>query len=207
MNVCALDGCPKEARGPAPGTLCGMHYFRRYRTGRLDLIPRPRKESYRQSHGYIRVNAPNHPMADSKGYAYEHRKVYYDKHGAGPFFCHWCRKPIRWESMHVDHVNGDRADNLLENLVSACPPCNIGRGYSGICRTQRRRGIRLTLGNETMCLAEWARRLGMSAQALKSRIDSDWPLERALTEPPGNCGPQKYRRRNLAERETRHLAC
>ncbi len=32
-------------------------------------------------------------------------------------------------------------------------------------------------------LAEWARRLGMSKQTLKSRLDSSWPIERAFNQP------------------------
>lgn len=54
--------------------------------------------------GYISVRAPDHPLADNRGYVKEHRMVWYDANG--PI-------PKRW---HIHHKNGDKTDNILENL-------------------------------------------------------------------------------------------
>jgi hypothetical protein len=47
-----------------------------------------------------------------------------------------------------------------------------------------RRNKRFTLGDTTLSESEWARRIGMSREALRDRINAGWPLQRALTEPP-----------------------
>lgn len=36
---------------------------------------------------------------------------------------------------------------------------------------------------ETMCMADWATRVGMSAVTLKKRLDRGWSFERAISEP------------------------
>ena len=57
------------------------------------------------SNGYILVKVPNHPMADVRGYAYEHRLVASRKAG---------RPLLRAEI--VRHINGNKVDNRPENL-------------------------------------------------------------------------------------------
>jgi len=49
----------------------------------------------------------------------------------------------------------------------------------------RRNCNRLTLDGRTMTITQWARELGLSATALRLRINKHkWPLRKALTTPP-----------------------
>lgn len=177
---CLVRGCPKQAR-TRHGTTCEMHYYRRRRTG---LIFKPRRRT-RTQHGYIRVAAPGHPLRQGRHHAseYEHRIVFYDAHGVGPFACHVCSATIDWDTMHVDHLDGDRSNNAIENLAPACPACNQARGA-------KRRGHVVSFAGFTGNAREWAERIGISRTSLVARLRSGWPLERALTEPRGVTGPR-----------------
>lgn len=119
--VCAALIAP--GRG---GDLCEKHYMRRLRTGTTAArLP----QVCSSSGGYLIEYAPDHILAGPGGTVYQHRRVFYDEHGDGPFTCAWCGTGITWETMHVDHVNNKRADNRPLNLVAACKPCNHDRGH------------------------------------------------------------------------------
>ena len=47
----------------------------------------------------------------------------------------------------------------------------------------KRTNIMLTFKGQTMCLTDWAKKIGISKGALGARIRSGWPLEKALTAP------------------------
>lgn len=60
----------------------------------------------------------------------------YGKVGPGTHPCHWCGKPVTWAVgrrgggpgvLVTDHVNGDKHDNTLSNLVPSCQSCNVRR--------------------------------------------------------------------------------
>lgn len=56
-------------------------------------------------YGYEKILKPNHPMADSKGYAYTHRYLMSKK----------LNRIIKKNEI-VHHINGDKLDNKIENL-------------------------------------------------------------------------------------------
>lgn len=189
--MCGVPGCGRVADRPKVA-LCETHYYRKRRHGSYELH-RQRRAFYVGRHGYIKVTQPEHPLAHKGGCVLEHRKVYYDAHGAGPFQCHWCAKPIEWATLHIDHLNDTPGDNRLENLVPSCPPCNTTRGNHKSIAANQARGLNLTLNGVTLPAQLWADRLGISKVSLKARLAKGWSVARALTEPRGKYGPRGAR--------------
>lgn len=126
-RTCSAHGCDKPATRVG-ADLCETHYYRIRRNGILGLVGYAKPGVIHHSHGYVLAEAKGHPMALGGYRAYEHRVVFYDAHGAGPFNCHWCAIPVSWDDMHVDHVDGCKDHNELGNLVASCALCNQGRG-------------------------------------------------------------------------------
>lgn len=85
----------------------------------------------------------DHPLASGEGIVAEHRAVLYDAIGPGPHECHWnsvarCGQvELHWQgegNINVDHLDGDKQNNSVENLVPSCQHCNrvgrrLGRGW------------------------------------------------------------------------------
>lgn len=56
------------------------------------------------SRGYVFDKIPGHPLAQATGIVLEHRRIWYEKHGAIP------------EGCVIHHKNENRKDNRLSNL-------------------------------------------------------------------------------------------
>ncbi|MFC5353542.1 HNH endonuclease [Azospirillum himalayense] len=183
-----MDGCDRERRSHN-SPYCEVHYQRWWRKGSAyDRVAKPELE---HSHGYIVEYHPGHPLATagSSKYVYQHRRVYHDHHGDGPFCCHHCGITVTWDDMHVDHLDDDRANNDPGNLVASCPTCNQARGVAKMRAKMRLRGLQVTAFGRTRCITEWAADIGISRQSLKRRLAEGWSPERAVSEPRGRFGP------------------
>lgn len=188
-SPCCMDGCDRLTRS-RNSPYCEMHYQRWWRKGTAsDLVAKPVLE---HTGGYLIDYAPGHPLATDGAprYVYQHRRVYYEANGGGPFSCHHCGKVVSWSDMHVDHLDDDPANNEPPNLVASCPTCNQRRGYNKMTKTRRSQGVQVTAFGRTRCITEWANDLGISRSSVKRRLDMGWPPERAVSEPRGKFGPQ-----------------
>jgi len=125
--LCKVAKCGQVARGRNT-PLCEKHYGRVRRGADLEkdrvaLNFYIRKEGYR-----ILSKQEGHPLADSDGRVAEHRMVLYEASGGVCPPCSWCGKPLAWDTLVVDHLNEQKADNRPENLKGSCNPCNRARG-------------------------------------------------------------------------------
>jgi len=128
-SACEIDGC---LRLPRLGRkVCPMH-DRRIELGQVGQeLQAPSKAGGKfvraKTRGYLEEKLPGHPLATKAGRVLQHRRVYYDEYGLGPFECYWCGQTVTWGTVHIDHLNEIRDDNRLENLVAACTKCNVNR--------------------------------------------------------------------------------
>lgn len=184
---CSVLGCSKLANRVGLG-ICEVHYYRLRRTG---TVKKREINPIETSHGYRIVYVPGHARAHDNR-AYEHRVVYTNEHGEGPFSCHWCGDRVTWQYMHVDHLDANKLNNASSNLVASCPLCNMARGTPKLRATCLAKwGI--TFQGQTKTRKEWASALGISSVSLSYRLASGWTLERALTQARGKTGPRSSR--------------
>lgn len=114
--------------------LCVKHASRLKRTG----TPTSRQFGPKtHTQGYTIVTAPDHPLAVSRNTMYEHRKVLFDAIGYGPHRCHWCSTHINWRAprphaLEADHVDYQRDNNHVTNLVPSCHGCNSRRALARV---------------------------------------------------------------------------
>lgn len=188
LLTCTVDGCAKLANRVGMG-LCESHYMRLRRNDTTELVGCAIPGDLQHSAGYVLKAAPGHPRAIGGYRAYEHRVVFSDAHGEGPFNCHWCQKQVTWSDMHVDHVDADPSNNAIENLVASCPPCNVKRGHrQGMVEWREKVGIELNGVKRT--LNEWAALYGINRVSIVARIKRGWSAEDAITRRRGNRGPK-----------------
>jgi len=76
---------------------------------------------------------------------------------------------------------------------------NNGNYQKGNCRwTTRKNNLRnrrvsrlITFKGQTLTLSEWAERLGINKTTLHNRLESGWPIDKALAQTVGQSGPKK----------------
>jgi hypothetical protein len=192
LEPCSVAGCGGLANRPRLG-FCELHYMRNRRHGSTEKASQAIPGDLLHSNGYVLQAAPDHPRARGRYRAYQHRVVFTEHNGEGPFNCHWCNVRVTWEDMHIDHLDDDPQNNDISNLAPSCPTCNQKRGEWKM-RQKLRERHGLTLNGVTKTLNEWAEVIGISRVSIKWRLANGWPLERALTEPRGKFGPRGQER-------------
>lgn len=190
---CKVEGCSSLPTRPKWG-VCEKHHARFRRSGGYGLIPP--KERYVHSGGYIIVRDSECKLSRN-GVVYEHRKVFYEKNGDGPFGCNWCGSEVTWGNLHIDHLDGVKDNNDISNLVASCALCNQARGREKMITAIREKSGRfLTYKGETLTCNEWAKKVGISRTTIMNRLDNiGMSVEEAFEKPVGKTGPKHSKKR------------
>ncbi|WP_230953529.1 HNH endonuclease signature motif containing protein [Burkholderia cepacia] len=147
---CKIEGCGRKAMYRQQ-QVCQKHYFRFMRTGNYHLLPKPQRTARRQdSRGYWQLYMPEHPLADSTGQVWEHRRIVYERYGDDLPPCELCGKLLTWSTVHIDHEDENPANNDPKNLRPLCRGCNVSRPL-------RMNSVNLTIGGVTKTAAAWSR--------------------------------------------------
>ena len=188
-EICIIEGCERDATRKSSG-MCEKHYYRVRRNGKAELTATKRKERWVNSAGYIKVLDINHPLADSTGYIYEHRKVVYQSNPV--MKCFHCGKKEAWSTCHIDHLDDSTDNNDISNLVVSCARCNKARGKSKLEKTLIEK-YAISYKDKLLTVIGWGRELGISHNAMQYRLDNWTDKDRIFTAPRGKTGPVSTR--------------
>lgn len=128
-NSCQVSGCDRAYKS---GGYCSLHLGRMKRHGSTDLPERPKLSPKK----YHLVKIVGHPLAHANTErVYVHRAVLFEQIGWMRVPCFWCGTRIRFskgmepDALIPDHLDHDRHNNDLSNLVPACNRCNCSRPH------------------------------------------------------------------------------
>jgi 5-methylcytosine-specific restriction endonuclease McrA len=179
---CKVDGCDNHANRVG-AVMCEKHYARVRRHGSTDKQSNLINGDLIHTGGYILKHAPDHPLYKNYSRLFAHRIVYYDNYGNGPFKCFHCSVCVTWATMHIDHLDDNKLNNNIQNLVASCPVCNQKRGYEKMKKSsQERTKWMIEHDGKRMHVSDWAKQIGISRVALKNRL-KNWSVQDALTKP------------------------
>lgn len=120
MRFCTFDNCVEKHKAKG---YCNFHYRRHKRNVPLNFV-RPILDKKR----YKQIKDFSCPIANKDGRVYLHRKILFDSIGFDFVPCFWCGlRLIFGENLVVDHLDNNRHNNALINLVPSCNSCNAGR--------------------------------------------------------------------------------
>lgn len=168
--LCVAPSCERKAVYKA-AQLCQKHYFRLRRNGSLEKLPTSRKERIIAPNGYVRIYEPSHPLADQRGYVFEHRRVIWSVVGEACGDCALCGKPETWMTCHVDHIDESRQNNDRSNLRILCRGCNVKRGMTSESQSRRTGLDLIEFDGLHLTAHEWASdpRVLVSGRTIRAR--------------------------------------
>ncbi len=125
---CEALGCLLKA---VWGGYCQKHKRRKDLYG--DPLYSPVAEwgsGYVNKKGYYEIHLKGHPIAHKDGKLLYHRMILFDAIGPNNHYCHWqCGTLLSWfdGTLESDHIDHDKSNNDISNLVPSCKPCNSKR--------------------------------------------------------------------------------
>jgi hypothetical protein len=93
-----------------------------------------------------------------------------------------CRRWMKFENFYADM--GERQDGLTlerKNNSIGYEPDNCMWGSRREQSVNRSITKWITYKGETLCMTDWARRVGLTKHRLSQRLIAGWPIEKALT--------------------------
>lgn len=109
---------------------------------------------------------------------------HYNEYGArGITVCERWRQSF--ENFYTDMGPKPTKEHSLDRINNNGPysPDNCRWATTRQQNRNTRRNVMLTHNGETLCVAEWAERIGINRYRLYSRLKSGWSVERTLSEP------------------------